>query len=121
MDKENDKFQKDNMHNNLNAMIEKYKTNEYVFGRLINYMENLLPVALENAAETHKQREERRMQLSENRDEFTARFLQKNKYFYSSQTELFLHYDGLHFVVHSEDDIQHQILSTITNENCLRE
>ena len=40
MDKENDKFQKDNMHNNLNAMIEKYKTNEYVFGRLINYMEN---------------------------------------------------------------------------------
>jgi hypothetical protein len=118
---EHDINEHDNMHNNLTNLIEKYKTNEYVFGRLINYMENLLPVALENAAETHKQREERRIQLSENRDEFTARFLQKNKYFYSSQTELFLHYDGLHFVVHSEDDIQHQILSTITNEKCLRE
>ena len=116
-----DENNENNLHTMLDALIEKYKPNDYVFGRLVNYMENLLPVALETATETHKQREERRIQLSENRDEFTARFLQKNKYFYSSQTELFLHYDGLHFVVHSEDDIQHQILSTITNEKCLRE
>jgi hypothetical protein len=102
-------------------MIEKYKNNDYVFGRLINYIENLLPTVLENASETQKQREERRIQLSANRDEFTLRFLEKNRYFYSSQTELFLHYDGLHFVIHSEDDIQHQILSTISSEQCLRE
>jgi hypothetical protein len=102
-------------------MIEKYKDNEYVFGRLVNYIENLLPTALENATETQKHREERRTQLSANRDEFTSRFLLKNRYFYSQQTELFLHYDGLHFVIHSEDDIQHQILSTISSEFCLRE
>jgi hypothetical protein len=109
------------IHNNLDKMIQKYSNNEYVFGRLVNYMENLLPTALENATELQKQREERRNQLSANRDEFTTRFLQKNRYFYSSQTEMFLHYDGLHFVIHSEDDIRHQILSTISSENCLRE
>ena len=109
------------MHANLDKMIEKYSNNEYVYGRLINYMENLLPTALENAIDVQKQREERRNQLTANRDEFTLRFLQKNRYFYSQQTELFLHYDGLHFVIHSEDDIQHQILSTISSEKCLRE
>jgi hypothetical protein len=109
------------LHNNLDKMIQKYINNEYVFGRLVNYVEYLLPTALENASELQKQREERRNQLTANRDEFTGRFLLKNRYFYSPQTELFLHYDGLHFVIHSEDDIQHQILSTISSEKCLRE
>ena len=79
------------LHSLLDNLIEKYKTNDYVFGRLVNSIENLLPITLENATETHKQREERRLHLSENRDVFTSSFLEKNKYFYSSQTELFLH------------------------------
>ena len=110
-----------NLHGFLDALIEKYKTNEYVYGRLVNYIENLLPTALENDTALQKQREERRSQLSANRDEFTTRFLKKNSYYYSAQTELFLHYDGLHFVIHSEDDIQHQILTTISSEKCLRD
>jgi hypothetical protein len=109
------------LHATIDTLLNKHKSNDYVYGKLIHYIENLLPVALDNATELHKQREERRIQLSANRDEFTTRFLQKNDYFYSSQTELFLRYDGLHFVVQSEDDIQHQILSTISSEKCLRE
>jgi hypothetical protein len=110
-----------NLHVLLDALIEKYQNNEYVYGRLVNYIENLLPTALENDTALQKQREERRIQLSANRDEFTTRFLKKNSYYYSAQTELFLHYDGLHFVIHSEDDIQHQILTTISSEKCLRD
>lgn len=110
-----------NMHELLDALIEKYKSNEYVYGRLVNYIEHLLPTALENDTALQKQREERHNQLSANRDEFTTRFLKKNSYYYSAQTELFLHYDGLHFVIHSEDDIQHQILTTISSEKCLRD
>ena len=110
-----------NLYESLDALIEKYKSNDYVYGRLINYIENLLPTALENDTALQKQREERRNQLSANRDEFTTRFLKKNSYYYSAQTELFLHYDGLHFVIHSEDDIQHQILTTISSEKCLRD
>ena len=109
------------LHETLAGLITKHKDNEYVYGRLVNYIENLLPVALDNATETNKLREERRNKLSANRDEFTSSFLQKNNYFYSPQTELFLHYDGLHFVLHNEDDIQHQILTTISSEKCLRE
>lgn len=107
------------LHRLLDTLIEKYEKNDYVYGRLCNYMENLLPPALENSVIIYKQREERKKQLTSDKDEFTTRFLQKNNYFYSTHSELFLHYDGLHFKAYSEDDIQHQILSTITNEQSL--
>jgi len=108
-----------NLHHLLDTLIKKYEPNDYVYGRLTNYMEKLLPVALENSALIYKQRDERKKQLTTDKDEFTNRFLQKNNYFYSSQSELFLHYDGLHFKIYSEDDIQHQILTTITSEQHL--
>ena len=110
-----------NLHHLLDELINKYEHNEYVYGRLCNYMEKLLPVALENSVTIYKQREERKKQLTSDKDEFTTRFLQKNNYFYSLHSELFLHYDGTHFKIYSEDDIQHQILSTITNEQSLME
>ena len=47
----------DILHKNLDKMIQKYSENDYVFGRLVNYMENLLPTALENATDIQKQRD----------------------------------------------------------------
>lgn len=104
----------------LANLSDKYKDNEYISGRIANYIENLLPAALESDAINYKQREERKKQLLIYKDEFTTRFLHKNNYFYSHQTELFLMYDGMHFVIYNEDDIQHQILTTITSEQSLR-
>jgi hypothetical protein len=108
------------LHLLLDGLIAKHQDNEYVYGRLVNSLENLLPLALQNATEVHKQREIRKTQLNADRDEFTTSFLHKNNYFYSPQTELFLKYDGLHFGLYNEDDIQHQILTTISAEKCLR-
>ena len=110
----------DKIHQTIDNLIEKYKENEYVSGRLVNYIEHLLPAALESDALTYKQREERKKQLMTFKDDFTTRFLHKNNYFYSPQTELFLMYDGTHFIIYSEDDITHQILTTITSEQSLR-
>jgi hypothetical protein len=107
------------IHKHLDVLLQKYQDNEYMTARLSNYMEHLLPTALETEYTTHLQREERKKNLSTNRDEFINRFLCKNNYYYSSQTELFLNYNGVHFVIYSEDDIHHQILSTITSEQDL--
>ena len=111
----------DKVHQTIDNLNEKYKDNEYVNGRLVNYIENLLPAALESDALTYKQREERKKQLMSYKDDFTTRFLHKNNYFYSPQTELFLMYDGTHFIIYSEDDITHQILTTITSEQSLQD
>ena len=121
MSSKEDGVNKEHLHLLLDNLLIKHKNNTYVLGRLVNYMEHLLPSALENAELINKQREERKVILNANRDEFTTRFLHKNNYFYTSQTELFLYYDGLHFIIYNEDDIQHQILTTISKEKCLRE
>ena len=87
------------IHQHLDTLLQKYQDNEYMTARLFNYMEHLLPTALETDYNTHQQREERKKNLSTNRDEFIHRFLHKNNYYYSSQTELFLNYNGVHFVI----------------------
>lgn len=45
--------------------------------------------------------------------------MHKNKYYYSSHNELFLLYDNIHFTAYSENNILHQILTTITEEQNL--
>ena len=111
---------KKKLHDMLDTLIMEYCDNDYVEWRLCNYIENLLPSALENAEKTHQQREERKQNLTDFRNEFTERFMHKNNYFYSPPKDLFLHYDGTHFVIYKENDIQHQILTTITQEQSLR-
>ena len=69
-----DKLNADKLHSIINQLLDKHKSNNYVYGRLIHYIEHSLPAALENATEVHKQREERRCLLSANRDEFTYGF-----------------------------------------------
>ena len=96
---------KKRIHDSLDALIDKYSGNDYVEGRLHNYIENLLPTALENAVRTHQKREERKLKLTCFKTEFTERFMHKNNYFYSQPKDLFLHYDGTHFVIYKEDDI----------------
>ena len=72
------------LHQHLDNLIQKYHDNEYMSARLLNYMEHLLPSALEGELNTHLQREERKQNLSNNRDEFVSRFLHKNNYYFKS-------------------------------------
>ena len=109
----------DKLYKIIDALMEKYKGNEYIKGRISNYIENLLPVILENEAKVQKQREERKQELTTNRDEFTERFMHKNNYSYCLHSEMFLIYDGLHFKSYSEDNIYHQIVTTIAKEKTL--
>ena len=110
---------KHNLYDKIDNLLEKYIGNQYITSRIYNYIEKLLPAMIENEVKTQAKREERKKQLSDVRDEFIERFMHKNNYFYSPHCELFLIYDGLHFHGYSEDNIQHQILTTITSEQSL--
>ena len=85
----------------IDDIIIKYANNTYVLGRLTNYIEHIIPTALENENINHTQREERKQKLISYQDEFTNRFLNINKYFYTSHSEMFLFYDGIHFKIYS--------------------
>lgn len=107
------------LHKSLDEILDRYKGNEYILGRLETYITQLLPSSLESANMNHEAREERKHSLSQQRTEFIERFMHKNKNYYCPVNKLFIQYDGLHFVGYGEDDIQHKILSTITNEKTL--
>lgn len=107
------------LHKYLDDLIQKYSDNDYIMGRLDIYIKELLPSALLQSQVNYDQREKRKKILQRNREEFIERFMSKNSFFYCVTSRLFLNYDGIHFIGYSEDDIQHKILSTITEEGCL--
>ena len=98
---------------NLTSLMNKYKDNEYVTTRLNNYIENLLPVFLEKAEQLNMEREKRKLELSNESEEYIDKFLQK-KYYFCQYNEVFLLYNKKDFTIISEDDIQYQILHGIS-------
>jgi hypothetical protein len=108
------------LHDTLDTLIDTYSDNQYVCGRLVNYIENILPSYLETALKTQEERKKRKDDLSSASEEFIKTFMLKHHYYYSSHNELFLNYDGVHFTGHSEDDIQHLILTQISANQTLR-
>ena len=82
-----------NLHNKLGSINKKYSTNEYVCGRLINYIENTLPSLLENADKNNIERVKRKEELTSISDIYINKFLLSNNYYYCSHNELFMYYD----------------------------
>tara|TARA_B110000483_G_scaffold68665_2_gene85777 strand:- start:11871 stop:13400 length:1530 start_codon:yes stop_codon:yes gene_type:complete len=106
-----------NLHNKIDCLIEDYKDNVYVMGRLINYIENTLPTLLENADKNNIERLKRKEELASNSYDFINKFLLANNYYYCSQNDLFIYYDKLHFLADSEDNILYKILTNINKNN----
>jgi hypothetical protein len=102
------------MQKNIENLYNKYKDDEYVLQRLNVYITSYLPSALEKAAELFQERTERKERLAAYGEDFTTRFLSRNHYYYCPRIEQFFKYDKITFKAYSEDDIQHQILSSIT-------
>jgi hypothetical protein len=109
----------DTLYKQIDFLTDKYSNNDYILSKLNHYILNVLPDILDDAHQTNIQRIERKNKLLENSDIFVEKFLRVNKYFYCPRNELFMLYDDTHFTGYSEDDIQHQILTKITNEQTL--
>ena len=86
--------------------------------RLNHYINNL-PNQLENDLKTYEQRIERNDELTNELELFSKVFLTNNKYCYLPTNNTFYNYDGKTFSIIKEDDILHNLLSTISNEGKL--
>ena len=101
------------------GLLEKYEDNDYIKNKLTNHILNQLSGLLDQANVNYIKREERKQRLETDQIEFTNRFLNKHNYFYVSNTDIFFNYDGQHYKTYKEDDILHEILTTITQEENL--
>jgi hypothetical protein len=94
---------------NTNAAIP---DNEYVLERIHAYVKTQLPQAIKNYQAAHAERETRKKSLELLADEITETFLNKTKYFYCQQSELYFTYNNqIRYSVIHEDEIHHRILS----------
>ena len=104
-------------HSILDSLFEKYSNNEYVLGRMENYIVNILPSLLETANANNNQRNKRKLDLSSKSGDYINNFMLTNKYYYCPQNELFMLYDNTHYISCNEDVIQYKILSGISSDN----
>lgn len=105
----------------IDEFFDKYQSNPYMITKTHNYICNLLSNILENIDRDHERRMERIETMSNDQDSFIESFLNTNKYFYLStpNSELFFLYDGAHYQICNEDDILHNVLTSINRGRSL--
>ena len=102
--------------NTIDQMYEKYKDDPYMLSKINHYIQNQLPLLLENIKNTRQQNVQRIEELSLEQEQFIQSFLNRNHYFYISTTEKFVYYDGNHYMEIMEDHVLYNILNTISQE-----
>ena len=105
------------MINKLNDLISTYHDNNNVYSKLQNFILNQLPETLCNLNNAHIAREERKDMLNKESMIYISNYLEKNKYYYNTSTELFFVYNNEKFSLCKEDDILHNILTSISSYN----
>ena len=105
--------------NSINSLYAKYKDNEYMLQRIYNHLFIYLPNTLENEEKNHEKRQNLYSYLSEEQQIFMQVFLSKNNYYYLPNNCLYYVYNGLDYYIVKEDDIIHQLLSTISKDRVL--
>jgi hypothetical protein len=105
--------------NTIINQLAKYSNNEYMMQRIRNHVVTCLPTILENELKAHEERVNRNTYLTNEQQVFIQVFLSKNKYFYLPNNNLFYEYDGQKYLIIKEDDIIHNLLSSISKEKVL--
>ena len=108
---------KSELHNLLDIYIESCFGNEKMENRLNELMLKNIPESLIGL-----KKEDGHDSLNKTnckKREFIERFLYTNRYYYCPIPDFFINYDGSNFKTFNEDDIHHQILTTITSQRTL--
>jgi hypothetical protein len=74
---------------------------------------------LQNIEKNHVEQVQRINELNVEQDTFIQGFLASNRYFYASTTENFFYYDGTNYANVTEDEIIHNVLTSISRDRSL--
>lgn len=107
--------------NVLNTLCSTYVNDAFIIGKLEHYITEQLPKTLDTMKKDHEHKLKRKIFLEQEKEKFICKFLNENMFFYISATNQFIQYDKNNFILSTEDNIQHQILTKITSEKTLME
>ena len=98
----------------IHNCFTKYENNPFMLSKIHHVICNQLPNMLEKI-----ERQQLPEDLTPEHDCFIQTFLTNNHYFYNANTDNYLYYDGIHYQLYNEDDILHQVLSSISKDRNL--
>jgi hypothetical protein len=100
-------------------LFKKYENNEYMLQRIVNHVDKYLPTTLDNELNNHETRKSRNIYLTSEQQTFIQIFLSKNRYFFLPSNNCFYEYNGVKYTIVNDDDILHNLLSSISKDRVL--
>ena len=100
----------------VKGLYDKYFEDDYARSKLVSYIKNTLPTLLQQKCDVRIQRVERRKTLEETSDEFIREFINSSSYYYNQNIDLFFIYQNNTYKIINEDEIEHDIRTTITDQ-----
>ena len=105
--------------NHIQDLFIKYENNAYMLQRLCYHITDILPATLDTEDKNHIKRMKRTAFLTNEQKVFVQVFLSKHQYYYLPNNNCFYQYNGKTYTSVTEDDIQYQLLSTISKDRTL--
>ena len=100
----------------VKELYGKYLEDDYARTALVSHIKNTLPSLLQQKCDARVQREERRKTLEETSEEFIREFINSSSYYYNQNIDLFFVYHNNTYKIINEDEIEHEIRTTITDQ-----
>ena len=104
---------------NIQILFKKYENDTYMLNRLNYHIMNILPGTLANESKNHEKRIQRNHFLINEQQIFIQVFLSKHQYYYLTNNNTFYQYHENKYYIINEDNIQYQLLSTISRDRTL--
>jgi hypothetical protein len=100
----------------IRELFDLYSNNHYMLSRIHGIVHNQFPQMLAGIDANYNIRKHRIDDLVIKQNIFIQSFIATNRYFMCERTEKFFFYDGERYMVYSEDDIIHLIMTAITKD-----
>lgn len=107
----------DDLKKTFSKLLDTYKNDTQALKKIENVICNSLPNKIKEHEIINIQRQNRKEYLHEVSEKFINNFLaqKENMYFYISNSNIFINYDGCNYNIVSEDQVWYQILNRISS------
>ena len=105
----------------LKKIYDNYEDNPVIIKKIHEYLDKQLPHALEHFIEKQANQLKRKQALEKHSQIYIDNFLNNpdKQYFYISQSNIFIFYNGENYKIINEDDIWHILLRDISTKETL--
>lgn len=103
----------------IRELFSKYTDDDYMKDRMSQYIVGRLPKVFESFHNQRLSNKSYEEQMQSTQETFIQSFLKKSIYYYVNASEKFFIYNGIEYNLISEDDILHDVLTSISKNRIL--